>query len=111
MQAKAVSRRRALRIAGAALGCGLFLVIGPALSESSVPERLVFIITDVLGVEENEVTLESRFLEDLNADEYDMVELLMEVEEDFYIRINDDDADKVFKVEDLVKLIDSKRFE
>jgi acyl carrier protein len=51
-----------------------------------------------LGVEEDEVTLEAHFVEDLGADSLDTVELVMALEEEFEIEIPDEDAEKILTV-------------
>jgi len=56
------------------------------------------IIVEELGVEENEVTMEASFIEDLGADSLDTVELIMKFEEEFDIDIADDDAEKLTTV-------------
>ena len=55
-------------------------------------------IRDRLGVEEEEVTLEAHFVEDLGADSLDTVELVMALEEEFEIEIPDEDAEKILTV-------------
>ena len=56
------------------------------------------IIVEELGVEENEVTMEASFIEDLGADSLDTVELIMKFEEEFDIDIADEDAEKLTTV-------------
>lgn len=63
------------------------------------------IIVDQLGVEEEEVTLESSFIEDLGADSLDIVELIMALEEEFEIEVPDEDAEKLQTVSDAVEYI------
>jgi len=64
------------------------------------------IIVDKLGVDENEVTLEASFTNDLGADSLDTVELIMEFEKEFNIAIPDDQAEKIVTVGDAVKYIE-----
>ncbi|MBC8175565.1 MAG: acyl carrier protein [Candidatus Marinimicrobia bacterium] len=66
------------------------------------------VIIDKLGVEESKITLEASFIDDLGADSLDLVELIMQLEEDFGIEIPDEDAEKITKVADAVNYIDSK---
>lgn len=66
------------------------------------------VIIDKLGVEESKITLEASFIDDLGADSLDLVELIMQLEEDFGIEIPDEDAEKITKVGDTVNYIDSK---
>ena len=63
------------------------------------------IIVDKLGVDENEVTLEASFTNDLGADSLDTVELIMEFEKEFNIAIPDDQAEKIATVGDAVTYI------
>jgi acyl carrier protein len=66
----------------------------------AVNEKLRKIIADQLGVEEERVTAEAHFIEDLNADSLDLVELIMSLEEEFGVKISDDDAAKILTVQD-----------
>ena len=75
---------------------------------AEVLERVTKIIVDRLGVEEAEVTLESSFKDDLGADSLDVVELVMELEDEFGMEISDDDAEKVSTVGDAVNYIKSQ---
>ena len=61
-------------------------------------ERVKKIIGEQLGVEEDEVTPEASFVEDLGADSLDTVELVMALEEEFGIEIPDEDAEKILTV-------------
>ena len=69
-------------------------------------DKVKEIIIDKLGVEEGSIKNESRFIEDLNADSLDTVELIMEFEEEFSIEIPDDDAESLKTVEEAVNYID-----
>ncbi|MCX5729309.1 MAG: acyl carrier protein [Nitrospirae bacterium] len=64
----------------------------------TVEERVKKIIGEQLGVEEDEVTPEASFVEDLGADSLDTVELVMALEEEFGIEIPDEDAEKILTV-------------
>ena len=64
----------------------------------TVDERVKKIIGEQLGVEEDEVTPEASFVEDLGADSLDTVELVMAFEEEFGIEIPDEDAEKILTV-------------
>ena len=64
----------------------------------TVEERVKKIIGEQLGVEEDEVTLEASFVEDLGADSLDTVEVVMALEEEFGIEIPDEDAEKILTV-------------
>ena len=65
---------------------------------ATVDERVKKIIAEQLGVEEDEVTSEASFVEDLGADSLDTVELVMALEEEFGIEIPDEDAEKILNV-------------
>ena len=62
---------------------------------AEVLERVTKIIVDRLGVEESKLTLEASFKDDLGADSLDVVELVMELEDEFDMEISDDDAEKI----------------
>ncbi|MFS8630416.1 MAG: acyl carrier protein [Bacillales bacterium] len=67
------------------------------------------IIVDRLDVDEAKVTLEASFKDDLEADSLDVVELVMELEDEFDLEISDEDAEKIATVGDAVSYIDSNR--
>ena len=75
------------------------------MSSEEVFEKVRNIIVDQLGVTEENVTLESSFIDDLGADSLDIVELIMALEEEFDLEIPDSDAEKVVTVEDVVDYI------
>jgi acyl carrier protein len=66
----------------------------------SIRERLKKIIVDQLGVDESEVVSSASFVEDLNADSLDLVELIMSLEEEFKLQITDEDAEKITTVQE-----------
>jgi acyl carrier protein len=66
----------------------------------TVNERLKKIIVEQLGVEESEVVPTASFVEDLNADSLDLVELIMSLEEEFKLQISDEDAEKITTVQE-----------
>ncbi len=66
------------------------------------------IIVDQLGVDEEEVTPDASFIDDLGADSLDIVELIMAFEEEFDIEIPDEDAEKITTVGEAVEYIESK---
>jgi len=70
--------------------------------------RIKEIIIDKLGIEENKITNDARFIEDLGADSLDTVELIMQFEEEFDIEISDDDAEKLTTVGKSVDYITEK---
>jgi acyl carrier protein len=67
---------------------------------ATVSERLKKIIVDQLGVDESEVVPNASFVEDLNADSLDLVELIMSLEEEFKLQISDEDAEKITTVQE-----------
>ncbi len=71
-----------------------------------VADRVKKIIVDQLGVEEETVTLEASFVDDLGADSLDTVELVMALEEEFGIEIPDEDAEKITRVKEATDYIE-----
>lgn len=74
---------------------------------SNTFERVKKVVVEQLSVEENLVTMEASFTEDLGADSLDTVELVMAFEEEFGVEIPDEEAEKIAKVEDAVNYIES----
>ena len=66
------------------------------------------IVADHLGIEEQKVTNESSFIDDLGADSLDTVELVMAFEEEFGSEISDSEAEKILTVGDAIKFIESR---
>ena len=75
------------------------------MSEEEVFEKLKDIIVEQLGVNEEQVKLESTFVDDLGADSLDIVEFVMAIEECFDIQIADEDAEKITAVKDVVEYV------
>jgi acyl carrier protein len=71
-----------------------------------IADRVKKIIVDQLGVEEDEVSPEKSFVDDLGADSLDTVELVMALEEEFGIEIPDEDAEKIGKVSQAIEYIE-----
>ncbi len=71
-----------------------------------VADRVKKIIVDQLGVEEETVTPEASFVDDLGADSLDTVELVMALEEEFGIEIPDEDAEKITRVREAIEYIE-----
>lgn len=71
-------------------------------------ERFKRCAVDVLSVEADQVTLEARFTEDLDADSLDLVELVMELEEEFDITVEEEELQELPTIGDAFKLISSK---
>ena len=75
---------------------------------ASTYDRLKKIVVEQLGVDEEEVKPEASFVDDLNADSLDLVELIMSLEEEFGTEISDEDAEQIRTVGDAVEYIDER---
>ena len=73
----------------------------------AVADRVKAIIVEQLGVDEEEVTMDASFTDDLGADSLDIVELVMAFEEEFGIEIPDEEAEKIGKVREAVTYIET----
>ncbi|AEA34173.1 acyl carrier protein [Hippea maritima] len=73
----------------------------------NVAEEVKKIVVEQLGVDEDEVKPEAKFIEDLGADSLDTVELVMAMEEKFGIDIPDSDAQKIVTVQDAIDYVES----
>ena len=71
-------------------------------------EKVKSIVADQLGVDEDQVTEDASFIDDLGADSLDTVELIMAFEEEFDVEIPDEDAQKIKTVKDVIEYIESK---
>lgn len=71
-------------------------------------ERVKKIVVEQLNVEEDEVTLEASIKEDLGADSLDVVDLIMQLEDEFGLSIEEEEAEKINTVGDIVNYIESK---
>jgi acyl carrier protein len=76
---------------------------------SETAERVKKIVVEHLGVENEKVTEEASFIDDLGADSLDIVELVMAFEEEFGVEIPDDAAEKITTVRDAIEYIDSNK--
>lgn len=72
----------------------------------AVADQVKKIIVEQLGVDEDEVTQDASFVDDLGADSLDTVELVMAFEEEFSIEIPDEDAEKITRVKDAIEYIE-----
>ncbi|MCL4275433.1 MAG: acyl carrier protein [Anaerolineales bacterium] len=76
---------------------------------SDTYNELKAIVKDLLGVDEEKITMEARFREDLEADSLDLVELIMAFEDKFGAEISDEDAQKITTVGEAVNYIDARK--
>ena len=76
---------------------------------SETAERVKKIVVEHLGVEQEKVTEEASFIDDLGADSLDIVELVMAFEEEFGVEIPDDAAEKITTVKDAIDYIDQNQ--
>ena len=74
-------------------------------AENDVFKKVRTVIVEQLGVREDQVTPEARFIEDLNADSLDIVELVMALEEEFDMEMADGEAENIKTVGDVVEYI------
>ena len=72
-------------------------------------EKVKAVIVEQLGVDEDQVTLDASFADDLGADSLDTVELIMAFEEEFGVEIPDDEAEKIKTVKDVVEFIEANK--
>lgn len=70
-------------------------------------EKVKNIISEQLGIDADEISMESSFMDDLGADSLDIVELIMALESEFDMEIPDEDAEKISVVSDVVDYIKS----
>jgi len=71
----------------------------------STDKKIKQIIAEQLGLNEDEVSLESSLIDDLGADSLDIVELVMAMEEEFEMEIPDEDAEKIATVNDVIEYV------
>jgi len=71
-------------------------------------EKIKEILVEQLGVSEDEISMDSSFLDDLGADSLDLVELIMALEQEFDVEIPDEDAEKIKTVGDAVNFVKEK---
>ncbi|MDD3930943.1 MAG: acyl carrier protein [Clostridiaceae bacterium] len=75
------------------------------MSNEQIFESVRTILVDQLGVDEDAVSMDSNFIDDLNADSLDIVELVMAMEQEFGISIPDEEAERIKTVGDAVDFI------
>ena len=73
-----------------------------------IETKVIEIVSEQMGVDKSEITRETHFINDLNADSLDTVELVMEFEDEFEISIPDEDAEKIQTVGNAIEYIPSK---
>ena len=78
------------------------------MADAQIEEKVKNIIVEQLGVSEDQVKPEAKFIEDLGADSLDTVELVMAFEEEFDINVPDEDAEKLTSVGEVVTYIDEQ---
>ncbi|HOK07199.1 MAG TPA: acyl carrier protein [Syntrophales bacterium] len=77
----------------------------------TLEEKVIEIIMEQLGVTKEECRPEAAFIDDLGADSLDLVELIMEMEENFGIQISDDELEKIRTIQDVIDFLRSKGVE
>lgn len=75
------------------------------MTEAEIEAKVIDIVSKQLGVETGEITRETSFVNDLNADSLDTVELVMELEDNFSTTIPDDDAEKIQTVGQAIEFL------
>ena len=76
---------------------------------SSIEERVIKMVSEQLGVKEEEVKAEASFVDDLGADSLDTVELVMALEEEFDTEIPDEEAEKITTVQSAIDYINANK--
>ncbi|NLY71687.1 MAG: acyl carrier protein [Clostridiales bacterium] len=71
-------------------------------------EKIRELIVDQLGIEEDEITMNTHLMKDLEADSLDAVEIIMAIEDEFGIEVPDEDAEKFQLISDIVKYVEEK---
>jgi acyl carrier protein len=79
------------------------------MTATNIEAKVKSIIADQLGVSEDEIKMESSFIEDLGADSLDIVELVMAMEEEFEIEIPDEEAENIKTVGDAINYINTHK--
>lgn len=79
------------------------------MTAQNIEAKVKSIIADQLGVSEDEIKVESSFIEDLGADSLDIVELVMAMEEEFEIEIPDEEAENIKTVGDAINYINTHK--
>lgn len=77
--------------------------------EQEILGKVREMVASQLGKSEDEITLESSFIEDLGADSLDLVELIMSMEDEFGLEISDEDAETIITVQDAINFISERK--
>ena len=75
----------------------------------SVDDKVLDIVAERMGVKKEDISKETSFITDLGADSLDLVELIMELEDQFDLNIPDEDAEKILTIGDAVKYIEEHK--
>jgi acyl carrier protein len=78
------------------------------MTRDEIFEQVKSILVETLSVDEDKVTMEARFQEDLETDSLDLVELVMTMEEKFSIKISDEEAAEIKTVSDAVEFVEKR---
>ncbi len=76
-----------------------------SLNEQEIVGKVKKMVASQLGRSEEEISLESAFIEDLGADSLDLVELIMAMEDEFGLEISDEEAERIVTVQDAINHI------
>ncbi|TDI89136.1 MAG: acyl carrier protein [Candidatus Dadabacteria bacterium] len=77
--------------------------------DQEILSKVKAMVASQLGKSEDEITLESSFIEDLGADSLDLVELIMSMEDEFDLEISDEDAETIITVQDAINFITERK--
>jgi len=77
--------------------------------DQEILSKVTAMVASQLGKSEDEITLESSFIEDLGADSLDLVELIMSMEDEFGLEISDEDAETIITVQDAINFITERK--
>ena len=78
------------------------------MAKEEIFDKLKELVVDQLGVEEDEVTMEATMQDDLGSDSLDLVDLVMSVEEEFGVKVADEDLENIKTVGDIVNYIEER---
>ena len=78
------------------------------MAKEEIFDKLKELVVDQLGVDEDEVTMEATMQDDLGADSLDLVDLVMSVEEEFGVKVADEDLENIKTVGDIVNYIEDR---